>query len=671
MPKQAAPLRPREPQSDLEPLACRKIGFSSSGEGMPSFVKRALPFANPAGIPPRIAASVIGALVLLLICGGTAILVSLRAYDAQRWVEHTLDVQQTAQQTLGLLRDAESGERGYVITNDTSYLEPYEAAGKALPVTLQRLRQLTSDNRDQQTNLDGLEALIERRLDRLRRGLESFQRQHQIRVVPAGKELMKEVRERFDEFMGIENNLLAQRQSYGTSINRILFGLLIVSFLLSVGVVLLGGQFVAQYLRELQSYRAALETEEKRRRDAEATLQQSQKMEAVGQLTGGVAHDFNNLLTVILGGLDTVQRRIAAVPIGQDASHFAATLNNPVNMALQGCRRAAQLTHRLLAFSQKQTLEPSIVDLNNLVSGMTDLLRRTVSEAVTVETVLGGGLWSTRVDVSQIENSLVNLVINARDAMPNGGRLTIETANAYLDENYVKRFGGLVPGQYVLLSVTDSGTGISAEIIDRVFEPFFTTKGPEKGSGLGLAMIHGFVKQSSGHIRIYSEPGHGTTVKIYLPRFVGPGEMRATPVGVMHPTMPLPRSKPNETILVVEDNEGVRNFAVSVLEDLGYRVIEAADADQALQHICEETALSLLFTDVVLPAGFSGRMLADQARAMLPGLPVLYTTGYTRNAIVHNAILDPGVQLLNKPYTQAELAGKIRQVLETPAEKPL
>jgi CheY-like chemotaxis protein len=263
---------------------------------------------------------------------------------------------------------------------------------------------------------------------------------------------------------------------------------------------------------------------------------------------------------------------------------------------------------------------------------------------------------------------LVNLVINARDAMPNGGRLTIETANAYLDENYVKRFGDLAPGQYVLLSVTDSGTGISPEIIDRVFEPFFTTKSPEKGSGLGLAMIHGFVKQSSGHIRIYSEPGHGTTVKIYLPRVVGPGETRATPVGVIQPMMPLARAKPNETILVVEDNQGVRDFAVSVLEDLGYRVIEAGDADQALQHICDETALSLIFTDVVLPAGFSGRMLADRVREMWPGLPVLYTTGYTRNAIVHNGILDPGVQLLNKPYTQAELAGKIRQVLDAPVE---
>ena len=249
------------------------------------FVRWAPSFLNPAGIPPRIAASVIGALVLLLICGSTAIVVSLRASDAQRWVAHTLEVQQIAQQAFGLLRDAESGERGYVITNNTSYLELYEAAENALPVALQRLRQLTSDNRDQQNNLDALETLIERRLDRLRRGLEYFQKQHQIQVVPAGKDLMNEVREQFDKFMGIENSLLEQRQSYGTSINRILLGLLTVSFLLSVGVVLLSGRFFVQYLRELQSYRSALETEEKLRRDAEATLQQSQKMEAVGQLT--------------------------------------------------------------------------------------------------------------------------------------------------------------------------------------------------------------------------------------------------------------------------------------------------------------------------------------------------------------------------------------------------
>lgn len=505
----------------------------------------------------------------------------------------------------------------------------------------------------------------------MRIGLEYFQQNKKIDAVPAGKLLMDDIRVRFNDFMNIENGLLAQRQIYGVFVNRMLLLLLVGSSVLSVAIMLLSGRLFAQYLAELNAHKVALETEEALRRGAEASFRQSQKMEAVGQLTGGIAHDFNNLLTVILGGLDTVQRRISAVPIGQDASHFAATLSSPVNLALQGCRRAAQLTHRLLAFSRQQTLEPTIADLNSLVSGMMDLLRRTVGEPVTVETVLAGGLWETRIDVSQIENSLVNLVINARDAMPDGGRLTIETSNSYLDDNYVAQFSDLAPGQYVMLSVTDTGVGIAPDIIDRVFDPFFTTKGPEKGSGLGLAMIHGFVKQSNGHIKIYSEPGHGTTVKIYLPRAIGFAPPKSSPIGTNLPSSPLAHAKPNETILVVEDNEDVRRFAVAVLEDLGYRVIEAGDAHQALKIMSSGTEVSLMFTDVVLPAGVSGRMLADQVLAIRPSLPVLYTTGYTRNAIVHNGVLDHGVQLLNKPYTQEELARKIRQLLDAHAARPL
>jgi CheY-like chemotaxis protein len=355
------------------------------------------------------------------------------------------------------------------------------------------------------------------------------------------------------------------------------------------------------------------------------------------------------------------------VPSGQEASHLAATLSKPVEMAMQGCRSAAQLTHRLLAFSRRQTLEPVTLDLNRLVVGMSDLLRRTLGETTEVETVLAGGLWSTRADANQLENALLNLVVNARDAMPNGGKLTIETANAYLDDAYARRFGDVTAGQYVLLSVSDTGTGIAPDMLARIFEPFFTTKEAGTGSGLGLAMVHGFVKQSHGHVRIYSELGRGTTVKIYLPRQEKGEQVHAAPAGAAQSVSPLAQAKPNETILLVEDNAGVREYAVAVLEDLGYRVVEAGDAARALELIESTPAINLLFTDVVLPGGMTGRELATRITQTRPDLPVLFTTGYTRNAIVHNGTLDANVHLLNKPYTQQDLARKIRDLLDASA----
>ncbi len=296
---------------------------------------------------------------------------------------------------------------------------------------------------------------------------------------------------------------------------------------------------------------------------------------------------------------------------------------------------------------------------------MSELLRRTLGETINVETVLAGGLWPTFADANQLENAVINLAVNARDAMPDGGRLTIETANAYLDEDYVAQFGDVAPGQYVLLSVSDTGTGIAPDVLQRVFEPFFTTKGVGKGSGLGLAMVHGFVKQSGGHIRVYSEEGHGTAVKIYLPRLSqvrGSRRQRRRP---WHELAALEtRARPQETILLVEDNDGVRAYTKSALEELGYRVLEAADAAQALHVLEGAPRIDLLFTDVVLPGGISGRELADRIVQKQPELPVLFTTGYTRNAIFHHGRLDPNVNLLSKPYTQQDLARKIRQLLD-------
>jgi signal transduction histidine kinase/CheY-like chemotaxis protein len=408
---------------------------------------------------------------------------------------------------------------------------------------------------------------------------------------------------------------------------------------------------------EVAQRTAELAAETRQRQETENTLRQVQKMESIGQLTGGIAHDFNNMLTIVMGNLDTLQRRIKSID-------NSAALNRPIEAALQGARNAAKLTHRLLAFSRQQTLEPVSLNLNAVVSSLSDLLARTVGEAIKVEVVAGVGLWSAFADLNQIENTLVNLAVNARDAMEDGGRLTIETANTYLDEAYVTRFGDLKAGQYVMLSVSDTGTGIAPQTLERVFEPFYTTKEPGKGTGLGLAMVYGFVKQSQGHVRIYSEPGLGTAVKIYLPRHIAPA-VSAHPHGaVVTKDSPARPAIPGETILLVEDDPGVREYAIGVLEDLGYHVLAAAEGAEGLRIAGEPVRIDLLFTDVVLGNGMTGRQLAEQVREFRPTLPVLFTTGYTRNAIVHHGRLDPGVNLLNKPYTQRDLAHKVGTLLD-------
>jgi signal transduction histidine kinase/CheY-like chemotaxis protein len=402
---------------------------------------------------------------------------------------------------------------------------------------------------------------------------------------------------------------------------------------------------------------AQLQTELRRREEAEAILRQAQKIESLGQLTGGIAHDFNNMLTVVIGNLDTLKRRLPKLAKGGD-------LEKPVEAALQGARNAAKLTHRLLAFARKQPLEPAAINMNALVSGISDMLARTVGEPVKVETVLGAGLWTVFADPNQVESAIINLAVNARDAMPEGGKLTIETANAYLDEPYVRPFGDIFPGQYVMLSVSDTGIGIPRESMDRVFEPFFTTKGAGAGTGLGLAMVHGFVKQSGGHIRLYSEAGQGTSVKIYLPRQKGKSELTTTPKGKISA---VPSKRPlaqGETVLLVEDDAGVRDYSAGVLKELGYRVMEAENAEHALDAIKGEPHIDIVFTDIVLGAGMNGRQLADAIKLMKPDLPILFTTGYTRNAIVHHGRLDPGVNFLGKPYTQRELAEKLRALLD-------
>jgi len=383
-------------------------------------------------------------------------------------------------------------------------------------------------------------------------------------------------------------------------------------------------------------------------------LVQSQKMEGIGHLTGGVAHDFNNLLAIIMGSLETLQRVLNNPKPDRDR------LARSAEHAMRGVQRAAALTQRLLAFSRQQPLDPKIVEVGKLVAGMSELMRRSLGEDVDLESVSFGGLWQVHVDPNQLEVALLNLAVNARDAMPGGGKLTIETANVYLDEIYAANQAEVLPGQYVMISVTDTGCGMTPEVVTRVFEPFYTTKDVGHGTGLGLSQVYGFVKQSGGHVKIYSEVGEGTTVKIYLPRLHATELENAAP----ETTAPLIGTDSSEVILVVEDDVDVRANTGEMLSDLGYRTLEAGTGQAALEVLQAHPEVQLLFTDVGLPGGMNGRQLADAARARRSDLMVLFTTGYARNAIVHHGRLDPGVHLITKPYTYVALASKLRDILD-------
>ncbi|MGO4476357.1 PAS domain S-box protein [Massilia sp. 2TAF26] len=381
--------------------------------------------------------------------------------------------------------------------------------------------------------------------------------------------------------------------------------------------------------------------------DARQALQHSQRLEAVGKLTGGVAHDFNNILQVIGGSLQLMSGTVAGIPAAQ----------RHLNMALSAVDRGGKLAAQLLAFARRQPLQPVVLNAGRVVRGMEDLVQRAVGESVEVEMAVSASLWNTLVDPHQLENVVLNLAINARDAMPNGGKLTIELSNTMLDDTYVSAAHEVPSGQYVLLAISDTGTGMTPEVLARAVEPFFTTKGEGQGTGLGLSMAFGFVKQSGGHFRIYSEVGHGTTIKAYFPRSleaeqtlpeqVGGGDMRGG----------------TETILVVEDDLNVQATVVGILSELGYQVLRADNAEMALAVLRAGVRCDLLFTDVVMPGKIKSTEMARQARSLLPNLKVLYTSGYTQNAIIHGGRLDAGVELLSKPYRREKLAAKVRQML--------
>jgi nitrogen-specific signal transduction histidine kinase/CheY-like chemotaxis protein len=401
--------------------------------------------------------------------------------------------------------------------------------------------------------------------------------------------------------------------------------------------------FIILTVRRTRAFYAEVE----RREMLEQGIRQTQRIEAVGQLTGGIAHDFNNLLTVILGNLQMAIRRL---PAGKERS----LLEN----AQRGASRAAELTRRLLAFSRNQALDPKRVDLNRLVSDMSDMLQRTLGEGIAIETVLAPDVRDIEVDVTELESAILNLAVNARDAMPKGGKLTIETATVTIDERFFEEGGGARPGPYVMLAISDTGGGMPKEVVEKAFDPFFTTKPPGAGTGLGLSQVYGFVKQSGGQTRISSQVGKGTTVTIYLPR---PRTEPAHRMGEV-PTEQLPHGR-GERILVTEDDDGVRTYVSQTLLELGYEVIQAPDGETALRILSRE-AVDLLLSDIVMP-GMNGRTLGEHARTAKPDLKVLFMTGYSRNAIVSDGRIEPDVAMIQKPFSQSALAQRVRQVLDS------
>jgi signal transduction histidine kinase/DNA-binding response OmpR family regulator len=701
----------------------------------------------------------LAAVPLFLVLAGAAYLTVSFAQNErteQGWVVHTYQVIDSLRALLSDAADAETGQRGYLLTHKQSYLSPYRAAQGRIAHDLDTFDALTKDNPDQQRRAVALRGLIQHRLTILDKGIAASGLATPVppalmTILDQGTQVMITLRLLVDGGLGTEKVLLQQRIDARRAVENaeitsaILAGLLALAVLLGAAALLVRNNtrlVVSEAIRRRQAailqatldnirdgvlvfdetdrvaafnnvffrlmdfperlaaigatldafkdfdasnarrtfsdvavtaasesryerflrgerdldvYRASVPgtgflvaaADVSARVRAEAAMRQAQKMEAVGHLTGGVAHDFNNLLQIISANLDLAVADARANP------KTAERLQN----AISAVERGSRLTGQLLAFARRQALDPRSTNLGRLLNDMTDLLRRTLGERVEVESIVSGGLWNTLVDPTQVENAILNLAINARDAMPDGGKLTIEVANAYLDDTYAAQHAEVNAGQYVMLGVSDTGFGMSAEIVARVFDPFFTTKPEGKGTGLGLSQVYGFVKQSGGHVKVYSEPGQGTTVKIYLPRTRKPQEglgpvTTSTVVGG------------HETILVVEDDAGVRAAVVDILSDLGYSVLKAESADQGLAVISSGARIDLLFTDVVMPGPINTREFARRAQEMRPGLKVLFTSGYTQNAIVHNGRLDDDAYLLSKPYRKDDLARKLRSLLD-------
>jgi signal transduction histidine kinase/CheY-like chemotaxis protein len=606
-------------------------------------------------------AALAASLLLLTLMVAGAFVQAARSADANAQVRESIDRRSHYRLLLRAIQDAEIGQRGFLLTGDPAYLQPYENALGTVQTELTAIESAAAGTqwRGEGARLRELSAL---KLDELARTVE-LRRQGRageamdIVRTNAGKFYMDQMRalleaaEQRESALSVE--LFAATERAGLRLRLVI----VLAGTLLVGVGALLYYTVRGAMGELRQSRDEAEDSHRRlveeiggREEAEAKVRQMQKMEAIGQLTGGVAHDFNNMLAVIISALQLAQRRL---------DRGETDIQRFTDAAMDGARRAATLTNRLLAFARRSPLSPAVIDVNKSVSSMSELLRRTLGGTVEFETVLGAGLWRVQADVAELENAILNICVNARDAMSDGGKLTVETANAFLDDAYARQNEDVAAGQYVMLAVTDTGQGMSEAVKRKAFEPFFTTKEVGKGTGLGLSHVHGFLKQSGGHVAIYSELGVGTTVKLYLPRTQKEetAETRQRDEDEF-----VPSGDPAVIVLVVEDEERVRTLSVTALRELGYTVLHADNGAHALEVLDANAGVRLLFTDIVMPQ-MSGRALADEALRRRPDLKVLYTTGYTQNAIVHNGVVDADARLILKPYTIDDLARKIAAVL--------
>jgi signal transduction histidine kinase len=598
-------------------------------------------------------------LAALLLAG--TIWLAERTRAENDWVRHTLAVRNQIEQILILVQRTDSNARGYLLTDNPTYFKTYKDAVAELPAAVEKMSMLVVDNPVQREAIAALHPILDEKLKELRTFMAEETPGHTGPLPPdqvaAELQTIHNFRDLIAKMVAEEDRLLALRQRTTATFGTLLQVGAGTSFILICAVGILVGFATRQSFFALATARDQLMVVNRElleqinlRETAEDHLRQVQKMEAIGQLTGGIAHDFNNMLGVISGSLDLAGRHIKK-------GNFA--IERFMESASKAADRAAALTHRLLAFARQQPLAPQPLDANKMITTMSDLLRSTLGEHISIETVSAAGLWRVKADALQLENAILNIAINARDAMGEGGRLTIETANAYLDEAYCRQHGEVTPGQYVMVAISDTGMGMKPEIAARVFEPFFTTKPEGVGTGLGLSQVYGFVKQSRGHIKIYSELGDGTTVKIYLPRLMS--ETQESPVVL---ASPLPRASGTETILVVEDDPLMRRMTTEALRELGYAVIACEKAVDALNILDQNDDIALLFTDVVMPE-MNGKRLADEAQRRRPTLKVIFTTGYTQNAVVHGGVLDPGVHFLAKPFTLDQLAAKVRGLLDS------
>jgi signal transduction histidine kinase len=578
------------------------------------------------------------------------------------WVVHSPALRDQMVRVLSVVQSAETGQRGYLLTGREEYLAPYNRALQELPLALERMAELVRDDPPERDSLAQLQRLVSDKLAELRSTVEQRKAGHAeaaLAIVESdqGLKLMQDIQRLIVAMQAEEDRVLAERQSAEARSGMALQVGVATAFL----TICILGILVARYTRrslveitaardQLMATNQALVDQINRREHVETQLRQAQKMQALGQLTGGIAHDFNNMLGVITGAHDLIRRRIKRgdFSIGQF-----------VDAAANATERSAILTRRLLAFARQQPLAPQPIDANRMIVGMSDLLQSTLGEQIRIETVAAAGLWTVNADPQQLESAILNVAINARDAMPEGGKLTIETANTYLDEAYCLQHPEAEPGQYAMIAITDTGVGRPPDVVGRVFDPFFTTKPAGRGTGLGLSQVYGFVKQSHGHIKIYSEVDSGTTVKIYLPRLLSKAKEFQRPAPDTMRT-----GNRGEIILVVEDDSLMRRLTSEALQELGYTVLDSENASNALQILDRVSEVKLLFTDVVMP-DINGKKLADEALRRRPGLKVLFTTGHTTNAVVHGGVLDAGVNLIIKPFTLNQLAAKVRSVLDS------